>query len=140
VKRYEGDGITITWTAERCIHAAECVRGLPSVFDTGRRPWIDAAGADADAIAAVIDRCPSGALGYERGATETSVSAPTPSGTAVSIQVQDGGPLFVRGQVALSGEDGTPIEAPERMALCRCGGSSKKPFCDGTHATIGFTG
>ena len=135
VKRYEGDGITITWTAERCIHAAECVRGLPNVFDTDRRPWIDAAAADADAIAAVIDRCPSGALGYERGAAETS--APS---AAVSIQVQEDGPLFVRGPVTLSAEDGTTIEAPERMALCRCGGSSKKPFCDGTHARIGFTG
>ena len=136
VKRYEGDGITITWTAERCIHAAECVRGLPAVFDTERRPWIDASGADADAIAAVIDRCPSGALGYERVASDAPVSTPT----AVSIQVQQGGPLFVRGRVAMSAEDGSPIEAPERMALCRCGASSKKPFCDGTHARIGFTG
>lgn len=135
MKRYEGDSITITWNAERCIHAAECVRGLPSVFDSDRRPWIDPAGANADEIAAVIDRCPSGALGYER-TTGSSPSAAAP----VSIRVQAGGPLFVRGPVALSAGDGSSIEAPERIALCRCGGSSKKPFCDGTHAKIGFTG
>ena len=133
MKRYEGDGITITWTAERCIHAAECVRGLPGVFDSDRRPWIDATGGSAAEIAAVIDRCPSGALGYER-------PVPAPAPLEVSMRVQQDGPLYVRGKVVLSGADGTPIEAPERMALCRCGGSSRKPFCDGTHTRNGFTG
>ncbi|HYD10011.1 MAG TPA: (4Fe-4S)-binding protein [Acidimicrobiales bacterium] len=66
MKRYEGRGITITWEPERCQHAAECVRGLPGVFDSSKKPWIDPLGASADEIAMVIDRCPSRALGYER--------------------------------------------------------------------------
>lgn len=135
MKRYEGDGITITWDAERCIHAGECVKGLPAVFDTERRPWIDAGAAGADEVAEVIDRCPSGALGYERPPGAVHVAAP-----GVSITVQPGGPLYVRGGVALRDGEGAPIEAPERMALCRCGASSKKPFCDGTHSRIGFEG
>ena len=63
---YDGAGIRITYDAGRCIHAAECVRGLPTVFDTARRPWIDADGASPDEVAAVIRKCPTGALQFER--------------------------------------------------------------------------
>lgn len=135
MKRYEGDGITITWVAERCIHSAECVRGLPGVFDTDKRPWIDALGASADEIATVIDRCPSGALGYER----EGEAAEAPTG-GVSIRVQRDGPLFVRGAVTMTDADGATIDLPVRAALCRCGASERKPFCDNSHARIGFTG
>ncbi len=69
-KRY-GDGrITVSFDSEVCQHAAECVRRLPAVFDVNRRPWIDVDGADAERIAAVIGRCPSGALQYELPAGE----------------------------------------------------------------------
>ncbi|MGW7094501.1 (4Fe-4S)-binding protein [Streptomyces sp. NPDC054874] len=65
-KSYEGRSITVTFEAARCEHAAECVRGLPEVFDTGRRPWIRPDGADAGRVAEVVRSCPSGALKYER--------------------------------------------------------------------------
>ncbi|MFD4023878.1 (4Fe-4S)-binding protein [Streptomyces sp. NPDC058576] len=65
-KSYEGRSITVTFEAGRCRHAAECVRGLPEVFDTGRRPWIRPDGADAERVVDVVRRCPSGALQYER--------------------------------------------------------------------------
>lgn len=74
---YEGRSITVTFEAGRCRHAAECVRGLPEVFDTGRRPWIQPDGADADRVAAVVRRCPSGALRYER--TDGAEEARPPS-------------------------------------------------------------
>lgn len=48
------------------------------------------------------------------------------------------GPLFVRGGVPLIGADGFQYEVRNRYALCRCGGSSNKPFCDATHVTMGF--
>jgi uncharacterized Fe-S cluster protein YjdI len=64
IREYDAPGITVTWEPGRCQHAAECVRGLPEVFDTARRPWIDPDAAPAEAIAEVIDRCPSYALGY----------------------------------------------------------------------------
>ena len=46
----------------------------------------------------------------------------------------------IRGDFVLQGQDGTPID-PERatVALCRCGKSGRKPFCDGTHKLVGFT-
>ncbi|WP_405493102.1 (4Fe-4S)-binding protein [Nocardia sp. NBC_00511] len=64
IREYPAPGIVITWEAQRCKHAAECVHGLPSVFDRDRRPWIDPAAATVDEIVTVIDRCPSYALGY----------------------------------------------------------------------------
>ncbi|MEW2429745.1 (4Fe-4S)-binding protein [Micromonospora sp. NPDC047644] len=64
-KTYEGKKITVTFEAGRCLHAAECVGGLPEVFDTGQRPWIRPDGAEAERVADVVRRCPSGALRYE---------------------------------------------------------------------------
>ena len=77
IREYATKGIVVTWEAGRCQHAAECVRGLPRVFDRDRRPWIDPAGATVDEIVTIIDRCPSFALGYraEGGRTRTAPAA-----------------------------------------------------------------
>jgi CDGSH iron-sulfur domain-containing protein 3 len=57
------------------------------------------------------------------------------------IKVRESGPYLVRGKVTLTDADGNfySVEG-ETMALCRCGGSQTKPFCDGTHKTNGFIG
>ena len=55
------------------------------------------------------------------------------------IKVRENGPYLVTGTVTLVDADGNPYVAQENFALCRCGGSSTKPFCDGTHKTNGFT-
>jgi CDGSH-type Zn-finger protein len=54
-----------------------------------------------------------------------------------SIQVRNDGPYLVRG-VRLYDQNGNQIPAPENFAMCRCGQSSNKPFCDGTHKACGF--
>ncbi|MFD5225402.1 CDGSH iron-sulfur domain-containing protein [Microbacterium sp. NPDC058342] len=57
-----------------------------------------------------------------------------------SITPYPDGPLMVRGDVELRNAAGEPIERHRRtVALCRCGLSSIKPFCDGTHKAAGFT-
>ena len=49
------------------------------------------------------------------------------------------GPYLVRGTFALRDQDGNEIPVDRRtIALCRCGRSQLRPFCDGTHKTIGF--
>jgi CDGSH-type Zn-finger protein len=60
----------------------------------------------------------------------------------VTVTVTDNGPYKVTGGIALLGADGEPVPGGERdpIFLCRCGGSSNKPFCDGTHSKIGFEG
>ena len=49
------------------------------------------------------------------------------------------GPLWVKGGIPVQSVDGTTYEVRNRMALCRCGESENKPFCDGTHISIGFS-
>ncbi len=59
----------------------------------------------------------------------------------VSITLRPNGPYLIKGPVALQDADGTPIPTErDVIALCRCGGSTTKPFCDGTHSKIGFDG
>lgn len=68
-KRYTGPLVDVSFDGDICQHAAECVRGMPEVFDTAKRPWIDPGVADtpeaADRLREVIRRCPSGALHIE---------------------------------------------------------------------------
>jgi CDGSH-type Zn-finger protein len=49
------------------------------------------------------------------------------------------GPLWVRGGIPVVSADGAPYEVRNRVTLCRCGQSSNKPFCDGSHLATGFT-
>jgi CDGSH-type Zn-finger protein len=122
-------------------------------------------GASADEVAATIDTCPSGALsytrtdgrpngrrGYAEGADPSAAIAPDGDGegegagdaattatgeSAVRVTARRNGPLVVTGPVALVGADGSEV-VESRLFLCRCGGSSTKPRCDGTHKRNGF--
>lgn len=110
------------------------MRGLPEVFDSQARPWIRVEAADADRIAAAVESCPTGALHYRRLDGGPQEDAPA---EAVVVPRPDG-PLFVRGRLRIEDADGILIREDTRLALCRCGGSKNKPFCDGTHRKIGF--
>lgn len=66
IKRYTKDGVTVIWQPSLCIHSAICARGLPQVFDPRRRPWVVMEGTDVKEIVKQVERCPSGALSYER--------------------------------------------------------------------------
>lgn len=60
--------------------------------------------------------------------------------SSVSIKVRDNGPYLVRGPVHLTDAEGNVFTVEgENVALCRCGGSQTKPFCDGSHKTNGFS-
>lgn len=131
---YENDTIRVTYDRERCIHAALCVHGLPDVFDTTQRPWVTVDNAAADAVADVVRRCPTGALHYERKDGAPGEPLPVENTALVSRY----GPLYVRAEVVLLLNDGTEELHDTRLALCRCGASAHKPFCDGAHARIRF--
>ncbi len=136
IHQYEGESIEVSYDARRCIHAAECVRGLPGVFDPSARPWVSPDGATADEIAGVIERCPTGALYYRRKDGHPNEAAPPES----TVRLVMDGPLYVTGSLHLSDPaDRTSGEAT-RVALCRCGASKNKPFCDNSHREVGFTG
>ncbi len=59
---YESADITVTFEPGLCIHSGRCVRGLPAVFDVGRKRWVRPEAATRAEVAAQIGRCPSGAL------------------------------------------------------------------------------
>ena len=130
-KTYRGSAIDVSFDPKRCLHAAECVRGLPSVFDVKARPWIDPDGAAADAIAEVVRRCPSGALHYELPDGEREL----PDGPA-RVRADEGGPLWMRGELRLETAEGELAET--RAALCSCGQSETRPFCDGSGPCTGW--
>jgi CDGSH-type Zn-finger protein/uncharacterized Fe-S cluster protein YjdI len=133
---YKGTTITVSWDAALCVHAAECVRGLPKVFDTARKPWVDANAASATAIMGVIERCPSGALKYQFG---NGAKSERPAKTN-SVTVTCDGPLHLRGDLeVVRGSDGTVVTKDTRLTLCRCGQSANKPFCDRSHVKAGFS-
>jgi uncharacterized Fe-S cluster protein YjdI len=133
-KEYRNDRIAVYWEPAYCIHVANCLAGNPKVFDSMRRPWIDLSDSDADEIAEVVMACPTGALHFRRldgGEQETA-------GEHTNVVARPNGPLFVRGRVRVIGDDGTLLREDTRVALCRCGASANKPFCDNTHRKIGF--
>jgi CDGSH-type Zn-finger protein len=55
----------------------------------------------------------------------------------ITIKILDNGPYVVQGEFTLVDANGNPVPV-KKAALCRCGGSTTKPFCDGTHSKIGF--
>lgn len=66
-KFYEGADVTVSFDSAVCEHAGLCVKGLPAVFDTNARPWINPEGASGDEVRAQVERCPSGALRHYPG-------------------------------------------------------------------------
>jgi CDGSH-type Zn-finger protein/uncharacterized Fe-S cluster protein YjdI len=126
-----GAGITVRFEGQRCIHARSCVLGRPEVFvPNAPGEWIHPDAASSEQVAQVAHNCPSGAITYIRhdgGAQET----PPPVNTA---RVRENGPLAFHAQLEIDGEAGPP-----RATLCRCGQSSRKPYCDGSHTAASFT-
>lgn len=126
---YEGDGITVYDDRARCAHAGRCTDGLPAVWKLGVEPWIDARGASAAQIAAVVASCPSGALTYTLPGSADAVEEALEPGVAAVPN----GPYRVTGDVVVVAGDGHEYERRNRQTLCRCGQSKNKPFCDGSH-------
>jgi CDGSH-type Zn-finger protein/uncharacterized Fe-S cluster protein YjdI len=131
---YANEAIEVHWEPKLCIHVRNCVRGLPEVFDPDARPWVVVGAADSDRIAETVLTCPTGALHFRR-----LDGGPQESGTELtSVEPRPNGPLYVRGHVRIVDADGELIREDTRVALCRCGASENKPFCDGSHRRVGF--
>lgn len=132
--RYEGKEITILDNRGVCSHRGHCTDNLPSVFLQGKEPWIDPDGADPEEIIRVIRMCPSGALSYERNGELYNRWRDEPA-----VRFVKNAPFEVAGEVLLQDEEGSIPDTSDHYALCRCGGSKNKPFCDGTHWYNGFS-
>jgi CDGSH-type Zn-finger protein len=130
---YEGDGITIHDNRGICAHAGFCTDNLPSVWRLKQEPWIDARGAALEEISAIVRMCPSGALSYSIDGVENRDQDRPPA-----ILVSRNGPYYVTGGVELADAAWGEAASREHYALCRCGHSRNKPFCDGSHWAAEF--
>lgn len=136
-KEYRSSRMVVAYDPDVCIHAAECVRGLPQVFDPEARPWIRLEGADPEDVRAVVGRCPSGALEY-RAMNANPTPSPAPASSGVKVIVKLNGPLLIQGGACVTDPEGKVLKEGPMLAMCRCGQSGAKPFCDGTHGRVGW--
>ncbi|HEX6261578.1 MAG TPA: CDGSH iron-sulfur domain-containing protein [Actinomycetota bacterium] len=130
-KAVPGQGVTLTDDVSLCTSAAFCHDRVTDVwrltFHRSDEPEVRRR------IEGIVARCPSGRL-----VLETHDGAEVEPEYEPSIVVQEGGPYWVRGRVPIMAVDGRTWEVRNRLALCRCGASGNKPFCDSTHLEIGF--
>ena len=125
-----GGDINVRYDKGICVHAGFCGTTLTNVWDEAAKVGDTAARMHAIAM---IEHCPSGALTYQFDGVDNEPLLPQ------AVGVISDGPLWVTAGVPIINSDGVPLEARNRVTLCRCGDSSNKPLCDGSHKAAGFT-
>lgn len=137
-KKYTKDNLTVVWQPDLCIHSKQCFKGLPHVFNPANKPWINMDAESVERIKTQVDKCPSGALSYVvDGGDEIPDNSTLES---LVIDISENGPILIKGPVNIKYKGKEEIKESKTIALCRCGESAKKPFCDGTHRRKGFIG
>lgn len=136
-KKYTNGEVTVVWKPNECIHSTICFRGLGEVFDPKKRPWVTIEGASTEKIIDQINKCPSGALSYYMNREDQE--SPKVEAETIVETMQDG-PLLVYGNVTVKDSTGVLTQKNNVTAFCRCGASSNKPYCDGSHKRVGFKG
>lgn len=122
-KKYFSEEVDVYFDPAKCIHATECVKGLPNVFDTGRRPWVNPENGEVDEIVEVVERCPSGALTYVRKDGGLEESHPE-----TTVEVGKDGEMYIKGNFTLT-VDGEIVKL-NRAALWSSDESDNPPFYD----------
>jgi CDGSH-type Zn-finger protein len=135
-KAFDGPVLVLKDVEPLCAHARFCDR------DGG--VWRNVAqtrsAADRGAFERQVGQCPSGRIVAWDIAAGAAIEPELPASIVIVEDPQENisGPIWVRGGIEIVGSDGTAYEVRNRVTLCRCGQSKIKPFCDGTHHTIGF--
>jgi CDGSH-type Zn-finger protein len=125
---YAGKEIVVLDNRGTCCHFGNCTDHLPEVFHHEGDPFVTPNGASPEAIEAIVRECPSGALGFIKDGVEYEGETRDPE-----IYVAHNASYYVRGGIELEGEPMNKGALREHYALCRCGKSKNKPFCDGSH-------
>jgi len=134
VFKYAGEKGDVHWDGRLCIHVGECGRADGELFVNGRKPWGQPDRASTEEVDTVVRRCPTGALSAVR---QGEVSDEVPE-SRNEIVVSNNGPLYFTGDLEIDGAAADMPSARYRVALCRCGHSQNKPFCDNSHEESGF--
>jgi CDGSH-type Zn-finger protein len=126
-----GTGLTLLDDTRLCMHAGLCGTAKETVWQMLSRSDDSIV---RGAVIRMAEKCPSGRLVNVIDGDVVEPSLPE------EINVVPGGPLWVTGGVPVDRSDGEPFETRNRVTLCRCGASARKPLCDGAHKKIGFEG
>jgi CDGSH-type Zn-finger protein len=135
----EGAEVRVKTDATLCAHARFCVNRFNSINKLMHSA--DDVRVRSQAMA-IVEKCPSGTLTYEVKVWDETTGEqyyPVEPDLPKAIGVVRNGPLWVTGGILIERADGQPVEARNRVTLCRCGHSKNKPFCDGTHNDINFS-
>jgi len=139
---YTNNEVTVVWKPKICIHSTICWKGLLNVFNPREKPWVKMEGADTETIIEQVKKCPSGALSYflnsETPGDPDKVVAE--AAHIMKVQVTPNGPYLINTECVIIHSDGREETKAGTVALCRCGASANKPYCDGSHNKTGFTG
>jgi uncharacterized Fe-S cluster protein YjdI len=142
--KYTNDEVTVVWKPKVCIHSTLCWKGLLEVFNPRERPWIKMDGASTEKIIEQVRKCPSGALSYYLNAEAPTEENPdkivAEAATIIKIEVSANGPYIINTECLIVHSNGKEEVKNGSVALCRCGASGNKPYCDGSHNKIGFAG
>lgn len=131
---FPGKQVDVVWDGRLCIHIGECGQAKGDLFVGGRNPWCQPDLVDPADVKAIVERCPSGALYYE---VKDGSKIEEPD-TENSLIVVYNGPYYLRGDLEIEGGTDDMPGVKYRAALCRCGLSKNKPFCDNSHETGKF--
>lgn len=135
-ERMGGPELDLTDAEELCAFARFC--------DRNGKVWNQVDRTDEEEVAETfvtqVNQCPSGRLRAWKADSDEAIEEGLPQDLCL---VEDpgeecSGPIWVRGGIPIEAADGEAYEIRNRVALCRCGASDNKPFCDGSHAQIGF--
>jgi CDGSH-type Zn-finger protein len=128
----------------RLLEDAENLCAFARFCDPGGKVWSLIERTDDPKVQQLVDReaghCPSGRLVVLDKLTRKAIEPTLPPsiGVVEDPAMECSGPLWVRGGLRIESADGKPYEIRNRVTLCRCGASSNKPFCNGSHASIRF--
>lgn len=131
---YPGKKIDVEWNGQLCIHIGECGQAKGELFSSNRNTWCQPDLVTVDDVIDVVERCPSGALIYT--SKELIINESPDNENTVSVSYN--GPYFIRGELDIEDRPDEMSGVAFRAALCRCGHSKNKPFCDNSHETEGF--
>ncbi|MCX6318853.1 MAG: (4Fe-4S)-binding protein [Bacteroidetes bacterium] len=142
--KYSNGEVTVIWKPNVCIHSTLCWKGLLEVFNPQERPWIKMEGATTERIIEQVRKCPSGALSYmlnkDLAATQPADHIIGEAANMVKVEVSPDGPYLIKTECVIVHAGGKEETKTGTVALCRCGASGNKPYCDGAHRKIGFKG
>ncbi len=142
--KYTNDEVTVVWKPKACIHSTICWKGLIEVFNPKERPWVKMDGATTEKIIEQVRQCPSGALSYYLNVDEAKENDPdkvvAEAATILKVEVTPDGPYLIKTECLIVHSDGREETKTGTVALCRCGASTNKPYCDGSHRKVGFEG